>query len=52
MLCALGLAGTVLFDNQIMFLLVGNVIVLMGLGVFIRFLRRYRVPAQEGAPNN
>lgn len=51
-LCALGLAGTVLFDNQIMFLLVGNVIVLMGLGVFIRFLRRYRVPAQEGAPNN
>lgn len=28
-LCALGLAGTVLFENQIMFLLAGGLIVLM-----------------------
>lgn len=51
-LCALGLAGTVLFDNPIMFLLAGGVIVLMGLVVLIRFLRKYRIPAQEDAPNN
>jgi len=51
-LCALGLAGTVLFDNQIMFLLAGGVIVLMGLVVFIRFLCKYRITMQEDAPNN
>ncbi len=49
-LCALGLAGTVLLDNPNMFLLAGGVIALMGLAVFIRFLRKYPIPTQGAHP--
>ena len=51
-LCALGFSGTILLDNPFMFAIAGAVILLMGLVVFIRFLRKYRIPAQEDAPNN
>jgi hypothetical protein len=51
-LCALGFSGTILLDNPFMFAIAGAVILLMGLVVFIRFLRKYPIPAQELAPNN
>jgi hypothetical protein len=51
----LAFSGTVLLHNPILFIMAGAVAVLMGLIVFIRFLRRYRIPSAgpplEGALN-
>jgi hypothetical protein len=44
-LYALAFSGTVLLHNPILFITAGAVAVLMGLVVFVRFLRKYRVPA-------
>lgn len=44
-LYALAFSSTVLLHNPIMFIMAGAVAVLMGLIVFVRFLRKYRIPS-------
>jgi hypothetical protein len=44
-LYALAFSATVLLHNPIMFIMAGAVAVLMGLVVFVRFLRKYRIPS-------
>jgi len=51
-LYVLGFSGTVLLHNPIMLLLAGAILLLMGLVVFIRFLRNYPIPAEAGSDNN
>lgn len=51
-LYALAFSGTILLHNPIMSITAGAVAMLMGLIVFVRFLRRYRMPAQVGFENN
>ena len=49
---ALGFSGTVLMSNPRVFLVPGSVIVLMGLVVFTRFLRKYPTAPRQSATNN
>lgn len=49
---ALGFSGTVLLGNPRVLLIAGSVIVLMGLVVFIRFLRKYPIPSGPGFDEN
>jgi hypothetical protein len=51
-LYALAFSGTILLHNPIMLITAGAVATLMGLIVFVRFLRRYRKPAKVGFENN
>ena len=46
-LYALGFSGTILLDSPIMFVVAGAIILLMGLVVFVRFLREYPVPEEN-----
>jgi MFS family permease len=46
-LYALGFSGTMLLDSPMMFVVAGAVILLMGLVVFVRFLREYPVPEEN-----
>lgn len=46
-LYAVGFSGTMLLDSPIMFVVAGAVILLMGLVVFVRFLREYPIPEED-----